>query len=344
MSGASRHTITGVDRNRILVGDAARMLLSLPDACVDTVTTSPPYHLLRRYDAGTTEISTEDKVDEYMARISEIGDELARVLKPTGSWWLNLGDSYSRGPRFGAPPKSLLLAPKRTLLVLAESGWICRNKVVWAKPNPMPASVADRLTCTWEPLYLLTRQGNYYFDLDAIRVPHRSKRHRRRRRPAAPRPRAAAPSWAGPLAGSNSGLERARAEGRPGHPLGKNPGDVWTVATAGFRGDHPAPFPTGLVERPLRATCPDRVCAICGEPWRRPRRRDRLASPQPSCDCDSASVPGLVLDPFVGSGTTAIVAERIGRHWLGIELSRRYAGLARRRITTARGTARDPPP
>ncbi len=96
------------------------------------------------------------------------------MLKPAGSLWLNLGDSFSRHAKYGAPPKGLLCAPERLLLALAEDGWIVRNKVIWAKPNPLPTSITDRLTLTYEVVYLLVRSPRYFFDLDAIREPHRS--------------------------------------------------------------------------------------------------------------------------------------------------------------------------
>jgi site-specific DNA-methyltransferase (adenine-specific) len=106
--------------------------------------------------------------------------EVARVLKPTGVVWLNVADGYSRSDRYGAPPKSLLLGPERLVLALQHDGWIVRNRVAWTKPNGMPSSVADRLACRWEFIYMLSRQERYHFDLDAVRVPHATK-HRLRR-------------------------------------------------------------------------------------------------------------------------------------------------------------------
>jgi DNA modification methylase len=330
--------MTAVPRRTILVGDAVTQLKRLPPACIDCVVTSPPYHLLRRYGGGPNEIGTETHVDDYVARLLDVMDELARVLKPTGSLWLNIGDSYSRHLRYGTPAKSLLLAPERLLLALSERGWIVRSKVVWAKTSAMPASVTDRLACKWEPLYLLVRSPHYYFDLDVIRRPHTSYR-----RPAKTAPRTkypgGRPPWAGPLAGANDRLLRYRAEGRTGHELGKNPGDVWTIGTAGFRGSHFAVFPESLVTDPIRATCPERVCAECGSPWRRERRRDRLGDLRPECSCQGGWRPGLVLDPFIGSGTTAVAAERLGRDWLGIELQTAFVKLAWERITEQRARA-----
>jgi site-specific DNA-methyltransferase (adenine-specific) len=330
-------------RNTILVGDVRDRLRTLPADSVDTVITSPPYLQLRNYAMGA-QIGLEDDVTAWVDALLDVGRELARVLKPTGGWWLNVGDSYSRDLRTGAPPKSLLLGPERLALALVADGWTIRNKVIWAKPNPMPASVRDRLACTWEVVYLLVRSPRYSFDLDAIRVPHRTRSPNRptRKESSLSSPEGSAPpQWAGPLAGNNSGLARYKANGLAGHPLGKNPGDVWTIATANFRGDHHAVFPTALIEPPLLATCPERVCANCGIPWERARARTlgRLAvrgELRQACSCHAGTRPGLVLDPFFGSGTVGIVAERHGRDWLGIELNPTFAALATERIAHAR--------
>src|SRR4051812_20104748 len=96
---------------QVLVGNAMTHLRTLPTASIDCVITSPPYHLLRRYGAGPDEIGTESTVHEYVERLAVLCDEVARVLTPHGTMFLNLGDSFSRGPRYGAPAKSLLLAP-----------------------------------------------------------------------------------------------------------------------------------------------------------------------------------------------------------------------------------------
>jgi DNA modification methylase len=326
--------------NEIVHGDALGVLRGLPNECVDCVITSPPYHLLRRYGAGARELGTETHVDDYVDRLVEICDELARVLTPTGGLWLNLGDSFSRGRRYGSAPKSLLLAPERLLTRLCQRGWIVRNKVVWRKPNPMPNSVRDRLSTTWEPLYFLVRARDYYFDLDVVRVPHRTVR-----RPQPLRTEAkyggAKPTWAGPLAGSNDGLERTRADGRAGHHLGKNPGDVWEIATAGYRGAHFAVFPAELVRRPLVASCPERVCLNCQRPWVRERRRDRVGDIEPGCRCRAGWRAGRVLDPFMGSGTVGVVAVRERRDWLGIELHPAFVAMAKTRIAAAQQTSND---
>ena len=302
--------------NRILVGDARAGLRRLPDHFVDCVVTSPPYFRLRNYQRAG-QIGLEAHVDEWVEELRQAMHELRRVLVPTGSVWLNLGDSYSTG-RDGATAKSLLLAPERLALVLMSEGWIVRNKVIWAKRNPMPCPVPDRLACTWEVIYVLARSRRYFFDLDAIRVPHTTTR----RKAKAGRAWSVPPSWR-VSSSSNSGLDALNAAGQVGHPLGKNPGDVWPLSTASYRGAHHAVFPVALAERPIRAGCPERRCQRCRLPWTRQtiRQLGHLAvrgELQPSCDCRAAFEPGLVLDPFMGSGTTAIAAEQLGRDWLGI--------------------------
>ncbi len=344
-------------RGVVLVGDAAEQLMKLAPESVDCVVTSPPYYSLRDY-AVAGQIGLEPDVQGWVDELMIVMRGLARVLKGSGSLWLNLGDSYSRHPRYGASAKSMLCAPERLLLALSAEGWIVRNKVIWAKPNPMPSSVTDRLNTTYEVVYHLTRSPRYTYFLDAIREPHRSKGFRQARPPLGK-----APTWAGPLAGSQDGLRRARPEGIPGHLLGKNPGDVWCIPTRGFRGAHFATFPEKLVVRPILATCPEAVCIRCAAPWKREVSAKRLpikgkATPRPEdpnvfrfrafwhtvrevgdlipCGCQAPTRPGVVLDPFFGAGTVGVVAERMGRDWVGIELNPDYAALAEARIEAAR--------
>lgn len=314
--------MTTLPRNTILHGDVTARLQLLPSASVDCVITSPPYFQLRDYGVPG-QLGLEPTVTDWVEGQRTVMRELARVLKSSGSLWLNLGDSFSRGPRFGAPTKGLLLAPERLLVALAADGWIVRGKIIWAKPNPMPSAVADRLTSAYEVVFFLVRSPHYFFDLDAIRLPHRG-------------PNGAA----GPLAG-------------------KNPGDVWTIPTHGFREAHFATFPPALVRRPLLAGCPEMVCTVCGQPWRRQvtihridehpaastRVGDRFVARFSGrwstvrrigelvpCGCGAPARPGVVLDPYFGSGTVGVVARQHGRDWLGIELNPAYAAIARRRL------------
>jgi site-specific DNA-methyltransferase (adenine-specific) len=324
-----------IGRRRILVGDVRDRLGDLPDGSVDQVVTSPPYFQLRNYDAHG-QFGTEPNVEDWVARLCAVASDLKRVLVPTGTLWLNLGDTYSTHHRQGSARKSLLLGPERVVLALTRQGWILRNKIVWAKPNPVPSSVRDRLTASWEVIYVLAKSDTYFFDLDAIREEHRGSKRPPIRIASVPSNRE---KWRGPNSSSSTGLTALHRAGRPGHPLGKNPSDVWTIANPGVRGHH-ATFPLPLAERMTLAGCPEARCIRCRTPHRRAVRRlgERAirAALAPSCHCGSPSEPGLVLDPFMGSGTTAIAAERHRRDWLGIELNPEFAALADRRITTAR--------
>jgi site-specific DNA-methyltransferase (adenine-specific) len=330
------------------------MLKLVADASVDTVITSPPYFRLRDYQY-LGQIGLEEHVDAWVDELRLVARGLHRVLKPTGSLWLNLGDTYARSVGDGAKPKSLVLAPERVALALQADGWILRNKVVWAKPNPMPSSVRDRLSCSHEVVYFFTKQAEYFFDLDAIRIPHVSQRlpdkqdnrgycSTRRNENRAPIVGSTNSSWSvpkgwrGPAAGSNSGLSALRSKGLSGHPLGKNPGDVWSIPTAGYRGAHHAVFPERLVERPLLATCPEKVCFACGVPWTRlPAKTKVMCELTRQCSCTpSETKPGTVLDPFFGAGTTGLVAEKHGRQWIGIELNPEFAELANQRVEGSR--------
>jgi site-specific DNA-methyltransferase (adenine-specific) len=348
--------MTELPRNTILRGDVIDRLADLPSGSIDCVVTSPPYYQLRDYGV-TGQIGLESNVEDWVQNMRAVCAELARVLKPNGVMWLNLGDSFSRHEKYGARAKGLLLAPERLLIALASDGWLIRNKVIWAKPNPMPHSVGDRLTLTYEVVYFLVRSPRYYFDLDSIREPFVSK-------PGTTKRRQIDTSFLAPLGSPRGGLARARAAGVPGHPLGKNPGDVWTIATRGYRGAHFATFPATLVRRPILATCPEAICTACEKPWPREVTATRIGQVKrtPSdryvltyrgtwrtartigelipCGCNAPTKPGVVLDPFFGTGTAGQVARELGRDWIGVELNDNYIDLALDRLQLDRRAVR----
>jgi DNA modification methylase len=272
--------------DRIYVGDAEQVLSSWPSRFVDLCVTSPPYFQLRDY-GHEAQIGLEETPDEYVRRLLAVLAQVGRVLRPGGSLYLNLSDTY-RG-------KSLLGIPWRVARELTDRGWYLRNAIVWYKPYGLPSAIKDRLTNRYEFVFHLTRSRRYFFDLDPIRIPNSSRRQR----------------MTGPVRRGAQGLAHGPGLLVAGNfipnPRGKNPGDVWTIGPetrpkqyiVTGQTTHFAPFPEELARRPILA----------------------------------ASQPGdVVLDPFIGSGTTALVAARLGRRFLGVELVPSYAKLAAARL------------
>jgi site-specific DNA-methyltransferase (adenine-specific) len=324
-------------RNTILTGDARDVLADLLPESVDCCITSPPYANGLRDYGSPDQLGQEPTVTEYVESLRDVLRLVRRTLKESGSLWLNLGDAYSKQPRHGAPRGGLLLAPQRVALALAADGWIIRNVAIWHKPNPLPQSAADRLSPTYEVVIFATKSRRIFFDLNAIRVPHRS----------AGRAPARATERGRRYQGNNTGLGRLKVAGLVGHANGKNPGDVWTVTTAADRLGHQATFPADLIERPVLATCPERICVQCDSAWTRPTRivsrrtsegmrHTREVGELRRCDCRAPVRPGIVLDPFCGLNTTGLVAERLRRDWLGVELNPAFTKLAETRLRSAR--------
>src|SRR6266542_601133 len=273
--------------DRIHEGDAERVLRRWPAGFVDLCVTSPPYYQLRDY-GHVNQLGLEKTPDAYIRRLVRVLGQVRRVLKPEGSLYLNLGDTYRK--------KTLLGIPWRVVRELQRRGWYLRNAIVWHKPNGVPSAIKDRMTNRYEFVFHLTRSRRYFFDLDSLRVPNLDARTRH---------------LTGPVRRGAQGLDHRSGVPVAGNfvpdPRGKNPGDVWTIGpeTRAKRyivpgtATHFAPFPETIAERPILA-----------------------ASPR----------GGVVLDPFIGSGTTALVARRLGRRFLGIELVPNYAKLARARL------------
>ena len=306
-------------RNKIHCAAALNFCRSLPSESVDLVYSSPPYFRLRDYQVEG-QLGMELTPGDYIARLLEICLEFQRVLKPNGSLFLNLGDTYASSkcrpaakvrPRNGrtrptAPVacKSLMGIPWRFALRMTdEHGWILRNEIIWAKPNPKPNSVFDRFNNAHESIFFFTRSEKAFFDLDAIREPYNPETVARVERAMRQTPNVASGKR------DSSGLaESPKAillnmvrRWSTGHAKGKIPLDVWSVPTASFNGDHFAVGPEALCVKPILACCPP---------------------------------GGTVLDPFAGTGTTALVAARLGRDFLACELNPRYAEAANRRLNS----------
>jgi len=230
--GKASGSSTDMDKNVVHTGDSLEVLQTLPECSIHTVMTSPPYWNLRDYGEDG-QLGLEETPEAFVENLADVFDEVKRVLRSDGSLWLNLGDTYHN--------KDLQQIPARVALELQECGWILRNRVTWAKPNPMPHSVGDRLTNTTEAVFHFVKNKDYFYDLDAIREPHKSDRTYR----------------GGSIEGSDGPRTRnLDTDGKFGTPAGKNPGDVFEVTTKPFPDAHFAVYPPELCEKPIKATCP----------------------------------------------------------------------------------------
>lgn len=273
-----------MEANCVHNGDAAETLREMPESSVHTCVTSPPYYGQRDYDVDG-QIGLEETLDEYIAEIVEVGEALRRVLRDDGTWWLNLGDKYANKPtgsqpegkwsrpsrdqseeareQIGIPDgfreKQKMLVPHRVAIRLQDSGWVLRNTVIWNKSNAMPEAVKDRCPTSHEYIFLLTPKPQYYSDFDAIRKPHKEKSLRRRERADTER-------WGEEKTGQT---EHTGFAGDDLHPAGKIPRDVWEMPVASCGEAHFAAFPEQLPRRCIKATCPKKVCAECGQPYER---------------------------------------------------------------------------
>jgi DNA modification methylase len=339
---------------RILTGDALAMLKTLPDDSVHCCVTSPPYWGLRDYGVEG-QIGLEATPAEFIARMVEVFEEVRCVLRPDGTCWVNMGDSYAgswgaqgrpqgegqmsgrsvasarqigahprfesctgtRGKEEGLKPKDLVGMPWRLALALQDAGWWLRQDIIWSKPNPMPESVRDRCTKAHEYIFLLAKSERYFFDAEAISEPVAISTIGRLAQDVENQAgsdrvpgKTNGPMKSVSKSGNKQRKNRHEHGGNPAHPSNqafgvpwegstRNKRSVWTITTKGFSEAHFATFPPELPEICIKAGCP---------------------------------AGGTVLDPFFGAGTTGLVADRLGRDWIGIELNPAYAAMARRRI------------
>lgn len=317
---------------RIINGDALSVLKAMDSDSVDCCVTSPPYWRLRDYGTGG-QIGDEDSIAEYLFHISEVFEEVRRVVRDSGTAWINMGDGYSGGGfggggyaelghwadgkksatwaarnnvrnrydmNIGLKPKNLIGMPWRLALALQDNGWYLRQDIIWHKPNPMPESVVDRCTKSHEYVFLFSKRPKYYFDADVLKEPVSGTAHKR-----------------GNGVNRKARLDAERAfnrkrsvckEPRQNQSFSssvselvpyRNARSVWTIPTQGRSDDHFASFPDELARRCILAGCPR---------------------------------GGVVLDPFIGRGTTAIVALRHQRSAIGIDINKIYCEMSRHNI------------
>lgn len=328
---------------QILNSGAIDSLRKLPNGSVRCCVTSPPYWGLRDYGVQG-QIGLERTPDEYVACIVDVFREVRRVLSDDGTLWLNLGDCYNAfnggaGPGTGEiekksqrsaqrpqlptgfglrarglKPKDLVGIPWLVAFALRADGWYLRSDIIWAKPNPMPESVTDRPTKGHEYIFLLSKSRRYYYDADAVAVtgstierlsqPNLEGQVGSARVPGKTNDNMKVVVKRSGNKARKLGLER----GRPGSHLGgsipwegstRNIRTVWNIPTTPYKEGHFATFPTELARR----------CILAG-----------------------SALGDTVLDPFGGAGTTGLVADRLGRNAILIELNPEYCDMARRRI------------
>lgn len=318
-----------VRKSQIIIGDALDVLRKMPDCYIDCCVTSPPYYGLRNYGMDG-QIGLESSPEEYIDRLIGIFREVRRVMKDDGTLWINIADSYAT--RSGLQPpntrnkcghtaksipagykaKDLIGVPWMLAFALRADGWYLRQDIIWHKPNCMPESVTDRFTKSHEYVFLLSKSKRYYFDWMAVQEPavgfdiSSPRGSKGCLTPNAGRRKGNAKSFrgGGTYTGGKSFYNGTQAErGTHGNMLNetglRHRRDVWSISTHGYSGAHFATFPEKLIEPCILAGC-------------RPG--------------------GTVLDPFLGSGTTASVSEKNGRFCIGIELNPDYVLLAKERI------------
>ena len=349
--------------NQIIQGDCLKILKELPDESIGCVITSPPYHGLRDY-CTEGQIGLEKTREEYIEKMLLITAEIKRVMKPTATFWWNHGDSYGgseneswnapieiRGKQYrktcnidqeylGPPIKDKKLVAKclnlqnfRLIIrMIDEQKFILRNTIIWHKPNCMPASVKDRFTVDYEPVFFFVKSKKYYFEpqyepVKEISIkrlnravsnknkwvngadgqtPHNLSQPRPNRNTKIPAniaekmgsPRARYKRYESSNAPHK--FEGSDHLVSPFNPLlGRNKRTVWSIPTQPQKEAHFATFPEKLIEPMIKSGCPKN---------------------------------GIILDPFMGSGTTAFVARNLGRNYIGIELNGEYIKIAERRL------------
>lgn len=326
--------------SRIICADALDALKKLDSGSVHTIITSPPYYGLRDYGVDG-QIGLEQTPAEYIDKLVKIFHEAKRVLRDDGTMWVNIGDSYagsgkgawkkkdaqkevyvpdpdSRQAKMkktfeGIKAKDLIGIPWMLAFALRADGWYLRQDIIWVKPNSMPESVKDRCTKSHEYIFLLSKSPKYYFDAEAISEPiagSSTKRYLQNieaqkgsdRVPGktnspmkAALPRFGGNKYKGLKNYPDSDKFRTKSGDIYVPTARRNKRDVWHVATRPFKGAHFAVFPPELIS----------PCVLAGSPK-----------------------GGVVLDPFLGSGTTGEVALSFGREFIGIELNAEYCQMA----------------
>jgi DNA modification methylase len=380
-----------MQRNHIVCADALVYMRTLPDDSVDLAVSSPPYYQLRDYFVeADAQIGLEPSFAEYLVHMVDVFREVRRVLKPTGTLWLNIGDCYAMPSKWGGSggnhkngyakgsnrtqrrrrdygglgDKQLMGVPWRIAFALQADGWILRMDNIWSKTSVLPESVKDRTSRTHEYVFMFSKAERYYYDHVAVREPVSQTSIARELRG-----RSTKHKYTDGATGQDSHTlhqERAADSARAVW-LTRNKRSVWSVAPARNKFNHFATFPPKLIEPMALAGSPPEVCAACGAPLvrevkkvvvdqreahrftanlrgkvdasngRANTKRAYLAyetiGRKPTCACGAGTRPGVVLDPFMGSGTVALVAHQHRRDYVGCDINPDYVAIAQKRLT-----------
>jgi len=314
--------------NKIFNSCCLSGLRNIPDNSIDCCVTSPPYYGLRNYGCDG-QIGLEESPDAYITKLVDVFTEVQRILKPEGTLWLNIGDSYAGSGRGkgdvnkkgiqqkasftgdflkpyrlnGYKNKDLIGIPWMLAFALRTNGWYLRQDIIWHKPNPMPESVTDRCTKAHEYIFLLTKSKRYYFNSRAITELAAYDGRTSNVRKGSPKYAHEGATGLGTQTLAIRKSERWR-QNEAGDYI-RNKRSVWTIPTQPEKEAHFACFPQKLI-----------------------------------VDCIKAGSPegGIVLDPFMGSGTTAVVARKLNRNYVGFELNPEYVEIAGRKLKRELGT------
>lgn len=327
-----------IELNKIYNEPCLETVKRMPNDYLDCVITSPPYWQLRDYGYHE-QWGLEPTFNEYLEHLWELMDEIYRVLKPTGTCWVNLGDTYARGsrakyahsnkslrskhedlieqktkPNYQGLDKCLLLIPHRFAIGCIDRGWIVRNDIVWAKKNAMPESVTDRFSKKHEYIFFMVKQEKYFFDLDSIRDKISEVSYKIYEYEFTGQEGGSSNNFKGNKKHLTRGNQNYSAAflgspqrdtngGFPTHnPKGKNPGsvsDFWDILTKPSSNEHYAAYNDELIKKPILAGCPE---------------------------------GGIIYDPFMGTGSTAESALRANRKFIGSEMSEKYIDIANKRL------------
>ena len=350
----------------IIQGDVFREIQRIPDGTFDCIITSPPYWRMRAYFGDMQhedEFGKEWDFNDYLDKLMIVMSECKRVLKDTGTCWVNMGDPYcGSGQGAGTHPngckesyttekririnepfaaKCRVGLPERFYIRCIDAGWIARNHIAWFKPNAKPNSAKDRFTINWELVFFFSKRGKYYFDLDPVRQKSQevTKPFNIRVRDSkdgisqmtltggASRDEELRHNKKGePVSHKNTTLDR------PGAPDTMHANRKYTTETMSRRVSHGYDVNTGEPLNHPKGKNPGAIFVIPTKPYTGKHQATfPVALPEYILQC-ACPPDGIVFDPFFGAGSTGVAAERQGRRWCGIELNPESVQEARERL------------